>query len=216
MIRCCPDISHRELIWTHILTRGPQDAECDERSVVLQRVFHRYTTGKLVVTDAQPDVSGSPSLSMLIRSLISPISSNRAVFEHIVSFGPTCFFKRKSVFERHQVGCQTSWNCCDFHLEGACLTSTFIRILPQLRQGCLLFSTLSPVAPLLTQASFIPLPRLWDDSLEKLRRRCHIDATEVRMIHVIVFALRLCYVVHSSDMGVMSCNVHETRNVFER
>lgn len=29
------------------------------------------------------------------------------------------------------------------------------------------------------QASFIPLPRLWDDSLEKLRRRCHIDATEV-------------------------------------
>lgn len=29
------------------------------------------------------------------------------------------------------------------------------------------------------QASFIPLPRLWDNSLEKLRRRCHIDATEV-------------------------------------
>lgn len=33
---------------------------------------------------------------------------------------------------------------------------------------------------ILEQASFIPLPRLWDDSLEKLRRRCHIDATEVK------------------------------------
>ncbi|CAN0412035.1 unnamed protein product, partial [Ectocarpus sp. 13 AM-2016] len=27
------------------------------------------------------------------------------------------------------------------------------------------------------QASYIPLPRLWDTSLEKIRRRCHIDAT---------------------------------------
>lgn len=63
-----------------------QDAEVAERTLVLQKVFNRYTAGKLLVTDTQPDVSGSASLSMLIRSLISPISSNRAVFEHIVSF----------------------------------------------------------------------------------------------------------------------------------
>ncbi|CAM9945556.1 unnamed protein product, partial [Hapterophycus canaliculatus] len=87
-----------------------QDAEVAQRTLVLQRIFNRYTAGKLVVTDTQPDVSGSPSLSILIRSLISPVSSNRAVFEHIVSF--------------------------------------------------------------------IPLPRLWDTSLDKIRRRCHIDATE--------------------------------------
>ncbi len=64
---------------------GAQDAEVAERTLVLQKVFNRYTAGKLVVTDTEPDVSGSASFSMLIRSLISPISSNRAVFEHIVS-----------------------------------------------------------------------------------------------------------------------------------
>lgn len=53
---------------------------------MLQKVFNRYTAGKLLVTDTQPDVSGSASFSMLVRSLISPISSNRAVFEHIVSY----------------------------------------------------------------------------------------------------------------------------------
>lgn len=63
-----------------------QDAEVAERTLMLQKVFNRYTAGKLVVTDTQPDVSGSASFSMLVRSLISPISSNRAVFEHIVSF----------------------------------------------------------------------------------------------------------------------------------
>lgn len=63
-----------------------QDAEVAERTLVLQKVFNRYTAGKLMVTDTQPDVSGSASFSMLVRSLISPISSNRAVFEHIVSF----------------------------------------------------------------------------------------------------------------------------------
>lgn len=62
-----------------------QDAEVAERTLVLQKVFNRYTAGRLVVTDTEPDVSGSASFSMLIRSLISPISSNRAVFEHIVS-----------------------------------------------------------------------------------------------------------------------------------
>lgn len=63
-----------------------QDAEVAERTLVLQKIFNRYTAGKLIVTDTQPDVSGSASFSMLVRSLISPISSNRAVFEHIVSY----------------------------------------------------------------------------------------------------------------------------------
>lgn len=69
-----------------------QDAEVGERTLVLQKVFNRYTAGKLIVTDTQPDVSGSASFSMLVRSLISPISSNRAVFEHIVSFLTACAY----------------------------------------------------------------------------------------------------------------------------
>lgn len=67
-----------------------QDAECAKRTVVLQQIFNRYTAGKLTITSSQPDVSGSPSLTMLIRSLTSPVSSNRAVFEHIVSRQQLC------------------------------------------------------------------------------------------------------------------------------
>lgn len=74
------------------LLYGTQDAEYAERTFVLQRVFNRYTAGKLIITDTQPDVSGSASLSMLIRSLISPVSSNRAVFEHIVSLSSIRIF----------------------------------------------------------------------------------------------------------------------------
>lgn len=115
--------------------RMMQDAECAKRTVVLQQIFNRYTAGKLTITSSQPDVSGSPSLTMLIRSLTSPVSSNRAVFEHITSF--------------------------------------------------------------------IPLPRLWDDSLEKLRRRCHIDATEAireafRIIDEVLADLNL---VQGPDQG---------------
>ncbi|CAM9423306.1 unnamed protein product [Choristocarpus tenellus] len=87
-----------------------QDAECAERTHVLQRVFDHYTSGKLAVSAYQPGIVESPSLSMLVKSLTSPISSNRAVFQHI--------------------------------------------------------------------ASFIPLPRLWENTLTKLPRRCHVDATE--------------------------------------
>eukprot|EP00904_Undaria_pinnatifida_P012199 jgi/Undpi1/8109/HiC_scaffold_24.g10581.m1 len=112
-----------------------QDAECAERTLVLQKVFNRYIAGKLIIDESQPDVSGSASLSMLIRSLISPVSSNRAVFEHI--------------------------------------------------------------------ASFIPLPRLWDNSLEKLRRRCHIDATETirEAFQIIDEVLADLNFVHGPDQG---------------
>lgn len=38
----------------------------------------------------------------------------------------------------------------------------------------------------------MPLPRLWDDSLEKLRRRCHIDATEVRVVRTLKVQVIAC------------------------
>ncbi|CBN74287.1 conserved unknown protein [Ectocarpus siliculosus] len=127
-----------------------QDAEVAERTLVLQKVFNRYTAGKLLVTETQPDVSGSASLSMLIRSLISPISSNRAVFEHI--------------------------------------------------------------------ASFIPLPRLWDTSLEKIRRRCHIDATEAireafRIIDEVLADLNF---VHGPDHGTHLVRLWEHPSLGQR
>lgn len=56
------------------------------------------------------------------------------------------------------------------------------------------------------QASFIPLPRLWDNSLEKLRRRCHIDATEVItknavvMFHDVYFLCIDVFVVYMYDV----------------
>ncbi|CAM9119030.1 unnamed protein product [Discosporangium mesarthrocarpum] len=86
-----------------------QGAEWSKRECVVLRVFDLYTSGKLVISESQPDISTTPSLAVLVKSLTSPVS-NQPVFQNI--------------------------------------------------------------------ARFIPLPRLWDDTLAKLPRRCHVDATE--------------------------------------